>query len=115
MRKLSFFALAALAILGLFCFASCESPKTVAHGIPDVAYVQFVSSTRYKSVTVIFDGNAQITAKVNSAEDRTIDNDYNYAVTTGRHSMEVFDSNGKSILYKDIFVSAQEVRIIYLP
>ena len=117
MRKtLSFFAIAALLTAALLCLSGCESPKSTSYGLPDVGYVQFVSSTKnHKNVTAIFDNDVTIKAKVNSTEDRTIENDSNYAVTTGRHSLQVLDSKGNTILTKDIFVSAQEIRIVYLP
>ncbi|MBR1911606.1 MAG: hypothetical protein IJ828_04545 [Treponema sp.] len=107
-------ALIALVVAAAF-FSSCESPRSASYGLPDVGYVQFVSSTKYKNVTAVFDDDVRITAKVNSAEDRTIENDSNYAVTTGRHSVQVFDSKGTLLVSKDIFVSAQEIKVIYLP
>ncbi len=118
MKKLNFFelfAIAVLAVLAAAFFSGCESPRSVSHGMPDVGYVQFVSSSNYKNVTAVFDEDVTIKAKVISSEDRTIESDHNYAVTTGRHSVQVFDSKGNILVSRDIFVAAQEIRIIYLP
>lgn len=118
MKRLSFFGLSALiavAVLLVAGFSGCESPRTASYGVPDVGYVQFVSSTKYKNAKAVFDDDVTVTIKVNKAEERTIENDSNYAVTTGRHSVQVFDSRGSLVLSKDIFVSAQEIRVIYLP
>ena len=118
MKKLhffNFFALIAIAVFVALCFSGCETPRTASYGLPDIGYVQFVSSTKYKNVRAVFDDEVTVTAKVNSVEDRTVESDSNYAVTTGRHSVQVFDSKGNLLVSKDIFVSAQEIRMIYLP
>ncbi|MCR5762844.1 MAG: hypothetical protein K6G00_05615 [Treponema sp.] len=114
-KFLGFSVIAVLAILAAVIFSGCESPRSASYGVPDVGYVQFVSSTNYRTVTAVFDDDVTIKAKVNSAEDRTIESDSNYAVTTGRHSVQVFNSKGTLLVSKDIFLSAQEIRIIYLP
>ena len=114
MRKYTF--LSVIAALFALCsvLAGCKSARSISYGRANEGYVQFVGS-QYSSVTVIFDDDVKITAKVNKSGEKVSKNDNTYAVTPGAHKVEVFDNKGNTILVKQIFVSAQEIRTVSLP
>lgn len=112
-----------VALLSLVCllFAACHAtPKTEAHGIESVAYLQLVSSNAYnataeetsaRTVTVVIDDTEPFAAQVNDKGQRTVSNAYSYKIATGAHNIEV-RSGDKIILRKKIFASANEVKVV---
>lgn len=110
MKKFFIFMLAA----ALFFPVGCRSAKSIVSDREDTAYIQFVSAAKYDSVSVVIDGTVTIIAGVNDINQRKTKNDRTYAVTPGKHILEV-SLNGQKILTKEIFVSAQEIRYVELP
>ena len=114
MKKYAFLSIIVVLCALSFALSGCQSARSISYGRANEGYVQFVGS-KYSSVTVIFDDDVKITAKVNKAGEKVNKNDNTYSVTPGAHKVEVFDSKGNTILAKQIYVSAQEIRTVSLP
>lgn len=101
------------------CFCALISSCKVGNysqesGLPDQAYLLFVSNNEYKEdVQVSIDNTTTFNAKVLKEKKGTIKGN-TYAIAKGRRSITV-KFQGKVIFEKEIFVSTQETKKIQLP
>lgn len=113
MKKNLFVILTAAAVLFAAVTTGCESTRTVSHGISDVGYITFTGED-FDAVRVVIDDKIEFYAAVNSPDTRKIDNENNYAVKPGTHSVQVY-SGDRLVFSKEVFISSQDIREIALP
>jgi hypothetical protein len=103
-----------IAITGLLILSGCTGVKTLSTGLENEAFLEFVGNPNYYlgGVTVTVDDKTTFVADVNKDHaDRP--KGKVYAISTGTHTITV--SYNKQVIYsKQIFVSSQETKRIFL-
>ncbi len=101
--------------IGLMLLAGCRGLKTVSNGLENEAFLEFLGDPgSYKGgVNVTLDDKTTFLAEVYK-DKRTRTKGQVYAIPTGTHTVSV-SYNGKTLVKKQIFVSAQESKKITLP
>ncbi len=101
--------------MGILLLGGCRGLKTASSGLENEAYLEFLGDSGfYKGgVNVTIDDKTSFTAEVYK-DKRTRTKGQVYAISTGTHTISVA-YNGKIIVKKQIFVSAQESKKITLP
>jgi len=110
MKKILF-----IVAIGLAFLTSCTGVKTVATGLENETFLEFLGNpSNYKGgVDVNIDDKITFKAEVNKDHaDRPKGSVY--AISTGTHTVTV-SYNSKVVYKKQIFVSAQETKKILLP
>lgn len=99
----------------LFMATGCTGLKTTTHGLENQSFLEFVGNPRLysKGVDVVVDKTKSFNAEVHKAgKKRPVGN--TYAIPTGKHTITVMHDD-KIIYSRQIFVSAQETKIVVLP
>lgn len=101
--------------MGMLLFAGCRGLKTSSSGMENEAFLEFLGDPGYYKggVVVTIDDKTTFTAEV-FKDKRTRTKGQVYAISTGTHTVSVA-YNGKILVKKQIFVSAQESKKITLP
>lgn len=106
--------LACLSLVVMFLVGCKASVYTSQSSHEDIAYMQFVSSTKLSGdyVQVILDGGTEFQAKVNK-EKKAYNRPDRYTIQPGKRSVRVM-YKGRVIYDSDIYVSQQSTKIIRL-
>ena len=101
--------------IGMLLLAGCHGLKTASGGLENEAFLEFLGDpANYKGgVDVTIDDKTTFTAEV-FKDKRTRTKGQVYAISTGTHTVSVA-YKGKTLVKKQIFVSAQESKKITLP
>ncbi len=101
--------------IGLMLLSSCGGIKSMSNGIDNNAFLEFLGNPAdFKGgVNVTIDDKTTFIAEVYK-DKRTRVKGQVYAISKGTHNISV-SYNGKVLLKKQIFISAQETQKISLP
>jgi len=101
--------------IGMLLLTSCGGIKTISNGLENDAFLEFLGNPNdYKGgVNVAIDDKTTFNAEVYKDKTRRTKGQV-YAISTGTHTISV-SYNGKVLMKKQIFVSAQETKKITLP
>lgn len=101
--------------IGLVLLSSCTGVKTLSTGLENEAFMEFIGKPNNYSggVNVNIDDKSTFTAEVNKDHSDRPKGKV-YAISTGAHIVTV-SYNNIVIFKKQIFVSAQETKKIFLP
>jgi len=113
MKKQIYIALSIL--FSIILFNSCTGVKTLATGLENEAFLEFVGNPQnYRNgVDVSIDDNIFFKAEVNKDHANRPKGTV-YGISTGQHTVRV-SYNNNLVYQKQIFISAQETKRIILP
>lgn len=120
MKKRMLFAAVLGTLLCCIGIVSCgTSAQTVAAGLENTSYLHLVgdTSTYTQKVTVVLDDEVTFEAKVSKERYRAVKSERKgatYKIAPGVHDIRVL-YQGKTIINKKIFASANEVNTVELP
>ncbi|MEI6062775.1 MAG: hypothetical protein WCR72_18880 [Bacteroidota bacterium] len=101
--------------ISLLLLSSCGGIKTMSGGLENESFLEFLGNpSDYKGgVSVTIDDKTTFTAEVYKDKTTRVKGQV-YAISTGTHTIAV-SYNGKMLVKKQIFISAQETKKITLP
>ncbi len=95
-------------------FIACTNMQSTSRGLENEAFLEFIGDTKKysKSVEIHWGEEIKFNASVHSEKDQGRKGKV-YSVPTGSHKLEIF-YEGELIYSKQIFVSNQETKSIFL-
>ena len=108
MKKFIYTILLLVPMMFMGCGVTSQST-----GLTDQGYLEFVCSTKHNPVTVKLDNKVTFEAKVKRIRKQSVKGE-KYAISTGKHTIEVFDETGKLLYSRVVFIATQNTRTILI-